>query len=195
MTQIRVIFWDLEDVCVKNIIEPALNLYGVEYGDIQRKAWKECITGKINEKEFFRRAVEDKGLINIDEIMAKAVEIIKLKENGALPLIKDLHSKTRQGVISNQSSHFTNYIDQKFGIKKYIEAELFIVSSNVECEKSGTEIFEIALQRAGVKGSEALFFDDKQKYVDVALKAGLHAELFTTEDEARRVLREKYKII
>ena len=110
-------------------------------------------------------------------------------------MIKSLYSKIRQGVISNQALYFTDYIDKKFGIKKYIEDDLFIVSSAVGCDKSGTKIFEIALQRAGVKGSEALFFDDKQKYVDVSVRAGLNAELFTTGDEAERVLREKYQII
>lgn len=198
MTQIKVLFWDLEDVCVKNIIEPALNLYGVEYGTIQRKAWKECITGRISTRDFFSRALQgNKSEDKIEEILVKSTEIIQLKENGALPLIKSLQGKIRQGVISNQSLYFTDHIDKKFGIKKYIEAELFIVSGDpdIRCEKSETKIFEIALHRAGVKGSEALFFDDKQKYVDVALKAGLHAELFTTEDEARRVMREKYKIV
>lgn len=196
MTQIKVIFWDLEDVCVNNIIGSVLNLYRVEYGDKQRKAWKECIVGRINEREFFEKALHGTGLENkLDEIMAKAVDTIKLKENGALPLIQHLHGKIRQGVISNQSSYFTEYIDKKFGIKKYIEDGLFIVSSAVGCEKSGTEIFEMALHRAGVKGNEALFFDDKQKYIDVALKAGLNAELFTTGDEAERAMREKYKLV
>jgi FMN phosphatase YigB (HAD superfamily) len=198
MTQIKVLFWDLEDVCVKNIIEPALKLYGLTYGDKERKTWKECITGKINAREFFERALLGTELENkIDEVLRKATEIIQLKENGALPLIKSLQGKIRQGVISNQTSYFVDYINETFGIKKYFEPAIFIISGNkdIECDKSGEKIFEIALQRAGVKGNEALFFDDKQKYVDMAVKAGLNAELFTTGNEAERVMREKYNIV
>ena len=198
MTQIKVIFWDLEGVCFENIIEPTLKLYGLKYEEPQRKAWKECIIGKISEREFFERTLKGTSHENkIDEVIQNSAKIVKVKQDGALPLIKNLQGKITQGVISNQALYWIDVTHDIPGLRNYFDSDIFIVSASqdIACDKSGTKIFEIALERAGVRGNEALFFDDKQKYVDMARKAGLNAELFINGNEAERVLKEKYNML
>ena len=56
--------------------------------------------------------------------------------------------------------------------------------------KPDPQFFQRMLDALGVEANEAAFFDDKQANVDAAEKMGIHAFLFTTNDQFRSDLRD-----
>jgi HAD superfamily hydrolase (TIGR01549 family) len=60
-----------------------------------------------------------------------------------------------------------------------------IRSAEVGCQKPDPRIYQIALDRLGVKADEAVFTDDHEEYVAGAAKLGIHTILYKDFDDFR----------
>jgi putative hydrolase of the HAD superfamily len=60
--------------------------------------------------------------------------------------------------------------------------DVVVVSCDVGLTKPDRRIYELCLDRLGIRGHEALFVDDRRANVDGARQAGLQALYFTGED-------------
>ena len=56
--------------------------------------------------------------------------------------------------------------------------------------KPGTEIFELAPKRMSVDPKDAVFIDDREKYLEGATKVGLNTILFKTPAQAKTELKK-----
>ena len=65
-----------------------------------------------------------------------------------------------------------------------------VYSYQEHLKKPDEKVFEVLLQRYGLKPEECLFFDDKQRNVDAARKLGLRAEVFLNKETVTSTLRE-----
>ncbi len=65
-----------------------------------------------------------------------------------------------------------------------------VYSYQEHLKKPDEKVFEVLLQRYGLKPEECLFFDDKQRNVDAARKLGLRAEVFLNKETVTGTLRE-----
>ncbi|MBI4148753.1 hypothetical protein HY490_05670 [Candidatus Woesearchaeota archaeon] len=198
---IEMIYWDLGGVVVKDNVEPAFESFGLTWGDRQREAWRECMLGTRTVRDMYREALEGTGQENrLEELVQTGERMITLQPDGALPLMQALHDVgCKQGIISNHATEYGAYIRQLCGLDAYCDPRLIIVSADVHCDKRGTEIFDIALDRAGTAPEKTLFFDNLQRNIDVArsataTRAGLHAELFIDTQQAAGILRSTYDI-
>jgi len=192
---IKAIYWDLGGVCIQNSLEPSLRSFDVDYGEQQKKASEQYRLGKISTRQFFIKALKGTPLEGrVNEVEKKAHDLLDVRLWGALPLVIQLYGKAKQGVISNHSPEMGKYIQEKFGLENYFDKDLIIFSGDVGMDKTNPEIFKLALKRAGTKPEETLFWDDQQSCVDVARKAGLHAEVFGDRQKAIDILCSRYDI-
>jgi len=194
---IKTIYWDLGGVCVTDNLNVAFMAHGLEYGAQQKTAWAEHRLGKTTTREFFKSALKGTPLEQkVEEVSVTAREYIKVKPNGALPIIMRLNGvgNYKQGVISNHSKEWGQYMREVLGIHRHFDQNLFIISADVGLDKTGTDIFSLALQKAGTKPEETLFWDNQESNVQMARKAGLNSELFVNRDQAAEILRSKYGI-
>ena len=89
----------------------------------------------------------------------------------------------------------TNFSDEFFAPFRAQEAALFdrfrdiVVSGAERLVKPHAPIYELALERFGLKAEEALFVDDRQDNVDGARAVGMHAVTFTDATTLRTDLK------
>jgi putative hydrolase of the HAD superfamily len=65
-----------------------------------------------------------------------------------------------------------------------------IYSWQVKVSKPNREIYEILLDRYGLKAEECLFMDDTARNLEVAKEFGIHTILFTDKEEAEEELKK-----
>jgi len=194
---IKTIYWDLGGVCVTNNLETALIAHGASYDAQQKAAWAQHRLGKTTTEEFLKQALRGTALETKAEQLAETMrQYIRIQPNGALPIVMRLNDvgEYKQGVISNHSKEWGKYMREVLGIHRHFDQAMFIISADVGLDKTGAGIFKLALQKAGSKPDETLFWDDQENNVLMARKAGLHAELFKDRDNAAEILQSKYGI-
>lgn len=90
--------------------------------------------------------------------------------------IVSLSEKTPLWIISNTNKAHFDCIAGRFGFLRYFRG--WILSHEVGAAKPDRRIFELALNRAGVRAREALFVDDSPENVRAALALGIDAFQF-----------------
>jgi putative hydrolase of the HAD superfamily len=95
------------------------------------------------------------------QMLARAFSVgFKFKNyDDSLPALRSLKNRNMQmGVISNIGEQIDSYLD-KSGFTDYFAYK--ITSFEAGCDKPQPQIFQLALQRAGVTAAEALFVGDQ----------------------------------
>lgn len=106
-----------------------------------------------------------------------------------LTLVRDLRARGFKVAL------FTNVIEPSYNLIKqagfYDEFDEVIASCKVGYGKPDPEIYTIALERMHTTPAESLFIDDKQAFLDPAIKMGFQTILGTSSEQIIREVREK----
>ena len=101
-----------------------------------------------------------------------------------LTLVRDLKVRGFKVVL------FTNVIEPSYDLIKqagyYDEFDEVIASCKVGFGKPDQEIYDIALQKTHVTAEESLFVDDKQTFLDPAIRMGFTTILATSSEQIIR---------
>jgi putative hydrolase of the HAD superfamily len=92
-------------------------------------------------------------------------------DNKMIAFAKKLKEKFIVGIITDNGKDRADYLFLKHKFNELFNP--IIVSANVKTTKAGTEIFEIAAQRARLKPDECIFIDNTQKNLISAEKLGI----------------------
>ena len=92
--------------------------------------------------------------------------------------VRWLHKSYKTALISNAWDDLRQVIDERWHFEDAFDA--MIISAEVKLAKPDPRIFQLALDRLGVKASQAIFVDDMQCNIDGARTAGLHTIRFQT---------------
>lgn len=98
-------------------------------------------------------------------------------------LLKDKEMKL--AALSNTIEEHAMYL-ATMGI--YDEFDELIFSYKVGVRKPDPGIFQIAVEKLGIRYNEAIYVDDLQENVDAAKKLGMHGILFTTAEALEKDL-------
>lgn len=88
--------------------------------------------------------------------------------------------------LNNEGRELNDYRIRTFGLDRFIDA--FVSSALVHLRKPDKEIYTLALDIAYVKPQEALYFDDRLVFVQVARSLGIHAIHHTGVENTRQEL-------
>lgn len=103
-----------------------------------------------------------------------------------LQIIDELRAAgIKTAVLSNDGSSLRGYIEGH-GITQHFD-EIFI-SGELNMMKPDSRIYQHAAQQLGFEPQEIIFFDDRQTNIDGAVRAGMQAELFTSNSQVRNIL-------
>lgn len=101
---------------------------------------------------------------------------------GARELLEALHTESRLGIITNNSTVEQHEKLRALGIVQYFDT--IIISEDVGVSKPDSRIFEIALERIGAKAGEAVLIGDNwQNDIVGALRAGMAAVWLNRKNE------------
>jgi epoxide hydrolase-like predicted phosphatase len=154
----------------------------------------EWMTGRLPAEEFWTQALGARGLTDPQEVAAFVVEVFKGSEEihpEMIALLEELHGRYKLAVISN--ADWTEEVMRHDFLNKFGLPDLFdviVTSASAGAAKPDPAIYELALQRLGVRPEEAVFTDDLPLFTEAAAKLGMHAFTFTTPAAFRRYLVE-----
>ena len=145
----------------------------------QTEPWKLARTGQITDAEFWTRNLTPFGITTPAGRAAFIQRLYAFKE--VIPamrnLLDELRGRRRLAIISNASDTLETGLEDRLEIAHYFE--VVINSARVGCAKPEPEIFQITLERLGLRPEQTVFTDDQQRNVEAAAQLGVHAVLFT----------------
>ena len=100
-------------------------------------------------------------------------------------LVKRLHGVVRLAVLSNHPPGLDQWLED-WQIRHLFDA--VIASGDVGCAKPDPKIFQIGLDRLGLRPDETMFIDDTPGHVSAARELGIHGIVFTSAPQLERDL-------
>ncbi len=144
-------------------------------GTISKEDFWETLINKLNLKES-AETLEDEW-INGYELISETKD-----------LIDELSKKYKVYYLSDNVKERVERLNKKHNFTDWFEDGVF--SHEVGVKKPHPKIYEIALQKAGVNGNEAIFIDDVLENLEQASKLGITAIHFTNPEALRKKLGE-----
>jgi len=92
-------------------------------------------------------------------------------------LIQNLHGRYKLLIFSGNIGSRVEYLDQKYGFRKLFDIEVY--SHEYQMCKPEVEFVEAMIKASGVKSSEILYIDDKERDASVARPLGVNVVLYT----------------
>lgn len=99
--------------------------------------------------------------------------------------LKSAHG-LKVGVVSNEGRELTEYRIQKFRLGEFVD--FFVSSSFVHLRKPDEDIYRRALDMVQVRPGHCAYVDDRQLFVEVAARLGMHAVHHKGLEPTRREL-------
>lgn len=143
--------------------------------------------GTVSEDEFWERVCSEVGIPKplIKSLWGDAFRRSYSEKKEMFALARFLRgSGYKIGFLSNTEVPAMNY----FLEKRYDIFDVTVFSCLEGTIKPEREIYEITLNRLGVKPEEAVFIDDREKNIDGAERVGIKGILFKNPEQAKKEL-------
>lgn len=144
------------------------------------KGWKDFTLGQITEAEYLEMCRQ-----RSKDYPFNAERFIEIMDESTKPnrelinYIKELANRYLIGVISNNSKEWFERSMKKIGLDGIIK--LKAVSGYVHIRKPAREIFQLALDMAGVAAQESVYVDDRPERTDGARDLGMNIIVFQND--------------
>jgi putative hydrolase of the HAD superfamily len=200
MNNIKAIFFDYDGVMTidKTGTQSICNYISEKY----------CIDKSIFEKEY-RKYNNDllKGITTHEKIWGKICQ--NLNENIPISLLydsfentpvdKEMHDfvetvkrqKFKTALITDNKTDRIKIISKKYNLNKIFD--VIIVSAEVGFGKDDNKIFEMALNKTGVKPNECIFIDNQEKNLIIPKNMGINTILFDDKKRDMENLKNEIK--
>jgi epoxide hydrolase-like predicted phosphatase len=157
------------------------------YNPIYEKFLPEFEKGMISEDTWWKNVCSELGVKKPDNqsLWGEAFRhsYNPIKEMFSLAsLLKEKGYKV--ALLSNAELPSMHY----FYEQQYDMFDVTVFSCAEGMRKPEKRIYEIALERLGVKPNEAIFIDDKQENIDAAKELGIYGILFVNPDQVKKEL-------
>jgi HAD superfamily hydrolase (TIGR01509 family) len=158
---------------------------------VQLKDWN-------SEKEMALNFLKEFGIESTDKNIEFVVNLFNqgidnaTMFGGMKDLLLELKKSYKIGFISN-TTVFESVILEKWEIKDIFDATSF--SWNLGIKKPTKEIFDITLEKLGIKPEEAVFIDDSEKNIIKAGEYGINTILFKSVDDLKNELSTREILI
>ncbi len=149
--------------------------------------------GRVSPPEFFQSVKQSLRLSLSFEEFTPIWNDIFIENHEVSQIIFSQKGKRRLGLLSNTDSLHFEYILSKFPVVRCLEK--WILSYEVGFKKPAVEIYQKAMEWAGVEPEKVLFIDDMKKHIEVAISLGMQGIHFISARQLKEDLRTKLQII
>jgi putative hydrolase of the HAD superfamily len=194
---IRAVFFDLGGVIVRTEYQTPRQMLaerlGMEYDDLSRIVFDsdtglQASIGTITSEQHWE-SVMKRLKRSAEEMTAIREEFFAgdIVDRQLLEFLHSLRGKIQTGLISNAWSDLRDYLRRE----KMIDAfDHIIISAEVGVAKPDPKIFQIALEKAGVSPSEAVFVDDFYVNIEGCEKVGMQGIHFKDAPSTLQQLKQ-----
>lgn len=186
---IKAIIFDVDGVLV-NAEKFSIQLEK-EYGISTEKVspffmgeFQSCLLGKADLKDVIEPYLAEWGWKgSVDDFLQFWFKSEHKIDEEVLNIVKHLKKSALVFIATNQEKHRTSYLSKEMGFGEVFER--IYPSAKIGCLKESPNFFHLMVEdiqehfSSDVKHNEILFFDDTEKNVKAAEKAGLNAYLYT----------------
>ncbi|MGH2536451.1 MAG: HAD family hydrolase [Candidatus Promineifilaceae bacterium] len=162
----------------------------------ESEAARRWFTGQIGPAEFWRLTLEPHGILDPAERAAFAERVFE-DTNEINPdmaeLLLRLRGRYKLAVVSNASWSEAELAERIYagGALPGGLFDAIVTSTSAGAVKPEPEIFQLALDRLGVRPQEAVFCDDLATFANAAQRLGMQAHHFTTPAACVEFLRRE----
>ncbi len=164
--------------------EETEKLYKIVYGS---KGFRQYLLGYINLEECMNLVISEnqeyKDYIEKMLLKSNLKDIVPIKSD-VLQVIRKLKERYKIYFLSNITKETYEYIEEILN-----EFDGGIYSFKVHLCKPNPEIYKKLLYTYNLKKEESIFFDDRQRNVDIGNKLGIKSIKFNTEQDILDVLQ------
>ncbi len=163
---------------------PAAKCREVGYGVELLTAFE---TGHITRDQFHARFSELTGSrSDCDALLAARCDMFHVMVP-TIRIVTQLKGvRNRTGLLSNTSIDHFEFCRERFGAIRDL-FDVYVLSYEARSMKPDRQIYEIAIDKAGVPAERIFYTDDRQENVDAAKTLGIDAVLFT---DAKKLLHD-----
>jgi epoxide hydrolase-like predicted phosphatase len=160
--------------------------------DVVNKAihrrWVDYKLDKITGDEFWQGFVEETGMDeNIEDLKKMSLTYNKIIP-GTFEVYKSLKGKYKLAIISNNATEWVEDIKNALPLDDVFDVLVF--SNEVKMMKPGKEIFQVCLDKLGLKAEECVFVDDQENNIIAAEELGFNAIKFTDAEQLKEELNK-----
>ena len=178
---IKAIILDMYGVIVKQSGEDFTPFVQQTFPQLTRdkiyESWLKSDIGEISSLEVWKELGYTGDLEKIERDYLDTIELT----DGLLDFLKNAKGKYKLAVISNDSSRWSHYLRDKFGLNQYFD--VISVSGDLKMKKPDPRIFEYTLAQLGCDASDCIFVDDRENNLVAAEKVGLQTLLFEQQNK------------
>ena len=84
--------------------------------------------------------------------------------------------RVRLAILSNDSSRWSAYLREKFGLNQYFDA--VSISGDLKMQKPDARIYTLAAERLGCRAEDCVYVDDREGNLTAAAALGMRPVLF-----------------
>ncbi len=155
----------------------------LNYSDVGN-AYRE---GKITRDDFWKAFEEKFGLHkDIKTIEQKWFDVYEIVED-TKEIITELSQKYKLYFLSDNVKERAEAAEKKYGFLSLFTGGIF--SHEVGVRKPNPGIYQLILQKVGMRPEKTLFIDDKEMNLPPAKTLGMNALLFTNVEQFRKDLK------
>ena len=140
------------------------------------KPWLKADVGELSSLDVWK-VLGFKG--DIEKIEKEYLDTIELNA-GFLDFALLVSKHYKMAIISNDASHWSRYIREKFDINKYFE--VISISGDLKIQKPDERIFQLTMEQLGCKAENCLYVDDREGNLEAASKIGMDVVLFNSRN-------------
>ena len=196
---IKVILFDADGVLINgekfaDHLQRELKISSEATAPFFKGRFKDCVIGRADLKTEIAPFLPQWGWNeSVDDFLKLWFDVEHQTNN----VLSDWIGKLREkGILcyiaTNQEKYRAQYIQDYMKLKPLFDGTF--ASNEMGVCKPDEEFFNKVVNELEVKKDKILLWDDTQGNVDSAIRAGLNGELFTSNDNFKEIMSEKYKI-
>jgi len=187
---IKALIWDMEGVLMltddvdlfltvaKKLNTPYEKVRGIFFGDTNDIS----DLGEITQDQFNEYILDTLQIPRDKKHILEEVFNEQYIDENLLEKILEMRGKYKTGLLSNYSNVLRPKIENEWAIGRAFDE--IIISCEVGVIKPDPAIFNLMLDRLGVKANESVLIDDRMRNIDGAKKMGFHTIFFISKEQA-----------
>jgi putative hydrolase of the HAD superfamily len=197
-TAIKTLFLDMGGVILSNgwgtasrkLAAEKFSLDFTELNDRHKLAFDAYETGKMSLHEYLQLTVFYTPRSFTPEVFIEFMYTQSQPLTDMLQFVQQLKQQNGLKVfaLNNEGRELNEYRIRTFGLDKLFDA--FVSSAFVQLRKPDKGIYQLALDIAYTKPEEALYFDDRLMFIQVARSLGINAIHHTSVENSKKELAQ-----
>lgn len=116
---------------------------------------------------------------DLEKIEKEYLDTIELSD-GFLDFINSVRNQYKLAVISNDCSQWSRYLREKLNLNQYFD--VISISGDLKIKKPDERIFQLTIEKLGVKSEDCFYIDDRRGNLEAAKKLGMKTILLNSRN-------------